>query len=187
MTGQAPPPRIRTERLVLRTSEARDRDAFIELFASPEVTTYTGGPQPRADLERTAPEIPGRRPRLFVAERDGAMIGMVSLDERDPARPGPARPDIGQVELGYLFLPHAWGHGYAAEACTAVLDWYAATHPGEPVALCTQIANTRALRLATRLGFHEVERFEAYGAEQWLGARNPAAASEGSTSFDRPA
>ncbi|MFE0689602.1 GNAT family N-acetyltransferase [Streptomyces xiamenensis] len=175
MTG--PGPRIRTERLVLRTSEARDRDAFIELFASPEVTTYTGGPQPRDHLERTAPEIPGRRPRLFVAEREGAMIGMVSLDQRDAERPGPARPDIGQVELGYLFLPHAWGHGYAAEACAAVLDWYAAAHPGEPVALCTQIANTRALRLATRLGFHEVERFEAYGAAQWLGVRPSATPS----------
>ncbi|MFD5754110.1 GNAT family N-acetyltransferase [Streptomyces sp. NPDC127044] len=35
-----PPAPIRTERLVLRESEARDRAAFIELFASPEVRTY---------------------------------------------------------------------------------------------------------------------------------------------------
>ncbi|WP_225853740.1 hypothetical protein [Micromonospora sp. AMSO31t] len=47
-----PPEPIRTERLVLRASEARDRAAFIELLASPEVHTYLGGPRPRDELER---------------------------------------------------------------------------------------------------------------------------------------
>jgi hypothetical protein len=51
-----PPAAIRTERLVLRESEARDRAAFIELFASPEVGTYIGGPRPRDELERSVPE-----------------------------------------------------------------------------------------------------------------------------------
>jgi hypothetical protein len=35
-----PPAPIRTERLVLRAPEARDRAASIELLASPEVHTY---------------------------------------------------------------------------------------------------------------------------------------------------
>ena len=35
--------------------------------------------------------------------------------------------------------------------------------------LCTQTANVRSMRLAAKLGFTEVERFEEYGAEQWLG------------------
>lgn len=39
-----PPAPIRTERLVLREPEARDRTAFIELLASPEVHTYLGAP-----------------------------------------------------------------------------------------------------------------------------------------------
>ncbi|MET2717253.1 GNAT family N-acetyltransferase [Streptomyces harbinensis] len=168
-----PPAPLRTGRLVLRAAEGRDRAAFIALFASPEVTAYTGGPRPRAELERAVPEAPGQRPRCFVAELDGTMIGMVTLDERNPERPGPARPDAGRVELGYLFLPDTWGHGYAAEACTAVLGWYAAAHPGEPVALCTRTDNGRALRLAAKLGFTEVERYAAYGAEQWLGVWHP--------------
>jgi RimJ/RimL family protein N-acetyltransferase len=33
----------------------------------------------------------------------------------------------------------------------------------------TQTANDRSMRLAAKLGFTEVERFEEYGAEQWLG------------------
>ncbi|APU43521.1 GNAT family N-acetyltransferase [Streptomyces sp. TN58] len=175
MTGHRhaawPPAPIRTERLVLRASEARDRAAFVDLFASPEVGVYAGGSRPRDELERTAPEVPGQRPGFFVAELDRAMIGMITLDPRDAGRPGHVRPGGGETELGYMFLPRAWGRGYAAEACTAALDWLAGVRPGEPVVLCTQSANDRAMRLAARLGFTEVERFEEFGAEQWFGVR----------------
>ncbi|WP_435120412.1 GNAT family N-acetyltransferase [Amycolatopsis thermoflava] len=163
-----PPDPIRTDRLVLRESAARDRAAFIELFASPEVGAYLGGSRPRDELERSVPEMPGRRPGLFVVELDGAMIGMITLAPRDADRPGHVRPEAGEAELGYLFLPRAWGSGYAAEACAAALGWFAGAHPGEPVVLSTQTANERALRLAVKLGFTEVERYEEYGAEQWF-------------------
>jgi RimJ/RimL family protein N-acetyltransferase len=165
-----PPAPIRTERLVLREPEARDRAATIELFASPEVGTYVGGPRPHDELERAVPDVPGRRPGLFVVDLDGTMIGRVTLERRDAERdPGHIRPDVGQTELGYLFLPEAWGHGYAAEACAAALDWFASASPGEPVVLFTQTANDRSMRLARKLGFTEVEQFEEYGAEQWFG------------------
>ncbi|MER5668371.1 GNAT family N-acetyltransferase [Streptomyces mirabilis] len=160
-----PPALIRTERLVLRESEARDRAAFIELFASPEVHAYLGGPRPRDEVERAVPEVPGRRPGSFVIDLDGAMIGQITLT-RDT---GHLRQAAGKAELGYLFLPQAWGCGYAAEACAAALDWFAGALPGEPVVLATQTANVGSVRLAAKLGFIEVERFEAYGAEQWFG------------------
>ncbi|RSN92721.1 GNAT family N-acetyltransferase [Streptomyces sp. WAC 05379] len=169
-----PPAPIRTERLVLRGSEAGDRAAFIELFASPKVGTYIGGPRPREELEGAVPEVPGQRLGLFVAALDGAMIGMVTLDRRNAGRPGHgqpggkmvrgAGPDAGEADLGYMFLPHVWGCGYAAEACAAALGWFA--------------ANDRAMCLAVKLGFTEVERFEEYGAEQWLGVRPSIPASD---------
>jgi RimJ/RimL family protein N-acetyltransferase len=96
----------------------------------------------------------------------GAMIGQIIL--RRAAGHGPAAA-AEKAELGYLFLPEAWGFGYAAEACAAALGWFAGELPGEPVVLFTQTANARSMRLAAKLGFTEVERFEAYGAEQWFG------------------
>ncbi|MFM9453927.1 GNAT family N-acetyltransferase [Streptomyces europaeiscabiei] len=165
-----PPAPIKTERLVLREPEARDRAAFIELLASPEVHTYLGGPRPRDALEREMPEAPERWPGSFVVDLDGAMIGQILL-RRAPEHRSPAA--VGKVDLGYLFLPRAWGFGYAAEGCAAALDWFDGVLPGEPVVLTTQTANVGSMRLAAKLGFTEVERFQAWDAEQWLGLRPP--------------
>ncbi|GEC91331.1 GNAT family N-acetyltransferase [Brevibacillus brevis] len=139
-----PPAPIKTERLELRQSEARDRVALIDLFASPEVGTYVGGSRPRDELEQALPEVPGQRFGFFVVDLNGTTIGMITLDRRGPERKGHIRPEGGEPELGYMFLPQAWGRGYATEACAAALDWFA-----------------------------ELERFEDYGAEQWFGVWYP--------------
>lgn len=96
------------------------------------------------------------------------MIGMITLDRRDADRSGG-----GKAELGYLFLPEAWGYGYAAEACPAVRGRLGGVLPGEPVVLRTRTVNGRVMRLAAKLGFTEAERFEEYGAEQWFGVWCP--------------
>ncbi|MEU2226899.1 GNAT family N-acetyltransferase [Streptomyces sp. NPDC018347] len=153
-----PPAPIPTERLVLREPEARDRAAFIALHTSSEVHTYLGGPRPRDELERDMPEVPGRWLRRATENLCPAAVG--------------------KVDLGYLFLPRAWGLGYAAEACAAALDWLEDVLPGEPVVLATQTANVRSLRLAAKLGFSEVERFRAWDADQWLGLRAPVTSSD---------
>lgn len=164
-----PPAPIKTERLVLRAPEARDRAAFVELLASPEVHTYLGGARPRAEIERELPRAPQRWPGNFVVELDGEMIGQILLRKgTEHSRPAAA----GKADLGYLFLPRAWGFGYAAEACAAALDWFDGVFPGEPVFLTTQTANAGSMRLAAKLGFTEVERFQAWDAEQWLGLRS---------------
>jgi RimJ/RimL family protein N-acetyltransferase len=159
---------------VLREPEARDRAAFIELLASPEVGTYLGGPRPRDELEREMPGAPERQPGLFVVDLGGAMIGQVVL-KRAEGLGVPAA--AGKAEIGYLFLPQVWGFGYAAEACAAALGWFAGEFPGEPVVLFTQTANARSMRLAAKLGFTEAGRFEAWGAEQWFGMWSPVTAS----------
>ena len=167
-----PPQPFRTERLTLRQPEARDRAALIELLASTEANTYLGGPRPRDELEREMPGTPERLPGLFAVDLNGAMIGQIIL-RRAGASPNRSSVAVGKAELGYQFLPEAWGFGYAAEACAAALGWLACELPGEPVVLFTQTANARSMRLAAKLGFTEVERWEGWGAEQWFGIRSP--------------
>ncbi|MFE0459468.1 GNAT family N-acetyltransferase [Kitasatospora sp. NPDC058965] len=168
-----PPAPIRTARLVLRESEPRDRAAFIDIFSAPDVCRFVGGAQPRAELERKVPEVPGRRRGFFAVELAGATIGMITLDPRGADRLGHIRPEGEETELGYMFLPEAWGQGYAAEAGAAALAWFAGAYPGEPVVLSSQVANAASLRVAAKLGFTEVERFEEYGAEQWFAVWSP--------------
>lgn len=106
---------------------------------------------------------------------DGSMVGIVQLERRDLDYE--VRQAAGKVDLGYLLLPEAWGRGYATEAGGAALSWFAGALPGEAVVLITQTANVPSMRVAMRLGFVEVERFEAYDAEQWFGRWIPHAAT----------
>ncbi len=160
---------IRTERLLLRAPEARDRETFLDLGSDDEVNHHLGGGQDRATLDAELPEVPADRPGQFVVEHDGEFVGWIGLGRRDPSRPGAEHPDL---ELSYVTPMSAWGHGYATEAATAVLAW-SDDVLGEPVVVCTQSSHTRSLALAARLGFTEVARFEEFGAEQWFGLRQP--------------
>lgn len=162
---------------MLRAAEAPDRGALIELFAAPEVSFYLGGAHPRAELERTTPEVPGQRAGFFVVELGAELIGIVTIDRRGAERPGHLRPEAEEAELGYMFLNSSWGSGYATEAAAAALQWLDRASPGEPVVLCTQTANQASVRVAEKLGFCELERFEEFGAEQWFGVRQPTGAT----------
>jgi RimJ/RimL family protein N-acetyltransferase len=162
---------VPTARLLLRAPEARDREEFLDLGSDPVVNHHLGGGQDRATLDDTLPAVPADRPAQYVLERDGRFQGWIGLSRREADRPGRA---VGEqpLELSYVLPVHAWGRGYAAEACAALLT-LADRRLGEPVVLCTQVGNTRSRALAERLGFSEAQRFEEFDAEQWFGVRHP--------------
>ena len=74
--------------------------------------------------------------------------------------------------MSYTLLPLNWGNGNAGEAVNAVLVWADTAMPNEPIVLCTQVANTPSLRVATRLGFTFSEQFVEFDALQWFGVRS---------------
>jgi RimJ/RimL family protein N-acetyltransferase len=165
-----PPAPLSTERLILRAAEARDREAMLDLFSDERVNQFVGGAEPREHLDELIPAIPGQRTGFFVVELDGRVCGIVTFDSRDVTRPGHVRDEGGEVELGYMLLPDAWGHGYATEACAAAMVWFRAAAPDEPLVVSTQLANEASLRVIRKLGFTELERHEEYGEAQWFGA-----------------
>ena len=166
-----PPAPIATARLTLRTTEASDRIGYMELLTSEDVRRYLGGPMRREEVVRSMPEVPGRHPGVFAIELDGRFAGAVMVERRGSERPGHVHKEGNELEISFTLLPEHWGHGYATEAVGAILAWTEEAFPDEPVLLCTQLANTRALRLAKRLGFQHVETLKEFGAGQWLGVR----------------
>jgi RimJ/RimL family protein N-acetyltransferase len=90
------------------------------------------------------------------------------LDRRPADRPGHITDGGEELELSYVLRRSAWGKGFAFEAATAALRAAADELRDQPVLIVTKTANRRSLELATRLGFHRVDTFEEFGAQQTL-------------------
>ena len=169
------PVRLQTERLTLRATEPRDRVPYINLRTSLEVRKHLGGPLDRDVLEASVPPTPGAHPGVFAVEHRDGFVGTVSVDRRDPGRPGHTQPEGLELEVSYTLLPEWWGVGYATEAVRGVLDWARDYTPDPEVLLCTQVTNERSMALARRLRFrgnrpvHGVRRDAVAGSPRPLG------------------
>lgn len=132
----------------------------VPLFTSEEVRAFLGGPIP-ADwaekrLKRWATEESDSK-YFAVTLLDGTFIGFIDISPYH--EPGPQ-------ELSYLFLPKFWGHGYATEACQAVLKYCSEELHMDTIVAETQSANTRSRTLLEKLGFTLHQQLERFGAMQ---------------------
>ena len=144
---------IETERLRLRPLREADRQAMVDLHTDPRTNRF----------ERDPPDVP-KAVELFdkwlvhwaehgfgylvVTDHGGEVLGLCGVRYRD------FRGEK-VLNLGYRFLPSAWGKGYAVEAGRAVLDWCAREQPGVPVVASVYLDNKPSIRTAERLGFTE--------------------------------
>ncbi|MET1036962.1 MAG: GNAT family N-acetyltransferase [Aeromicrobium sp.] len=119
---------ISTDRLLLRPFTADDADGLFGVFSLPEVARWSGTGTPMTDVAEAHARI-DRMPRragdhpaagIFATERldTGAFIGMTLLVPLPPSGGGPHR----HHEVGWHLLPDAWGHGFATEAASALLE-----------------------------------------------------------------
>ena len=116
----APQP-IETERLLLRPFTIDDAEAWLPLISLPEIIRYTGD-TPAASVEEGR-ELLRTRPlrdyeqcgfgRLAVIEKaSGRLVGFCGFKYV---------VDLGEVDIGYRFLPDCWGKAYATESATALM------------------------------------------------------------------
>jgi RimJ/RimL family protein N-acetyltransferase len=144
---------LRTDRLVLRPTEAGDAQRFVEIQSDWNVVRMLRlAPWPpsidamRAWVEEHDAERRAGTAFRFAIVCDGRVIGCCDVDEIAD----------GGGDLGYWLERPAWGHGYAQEAARAVIDF-----AFEDLGLAELTAghaaeNTASGRVLERLGFAHV-------------------------------
>jgi ribosomal-protein-alanine N-acetyltransferase len=148
-----PTPTLRTDRLRLRPVTAADADDLFMLHSDGHVLRYWDGPpwsdRARADRfvaasRQMAEEGSGAR---LILDRacDGAFLGWCSLTRWNP--------DYRSAAMGYCLGVEAWGHGYATEAASALLEWAFDTLDLNRVQAETDTRNLASARVLEKLGF----------------------------------
>ncbi len=144
---------LRTERLVLRQWERRDREPFAELNADPEVMEYFPSVLSRVEsdalLDRMAADIDERGWGLWAVEVVGTttLAGFVGLDPVSLDLPcAPA------VEIGWRLARPYWGRGLATEAARAAVDQAFGPLDLDALVSFTSAPNLRSQRVMQKLG-----------------------------------
>jgi RimJ/RimL family protein N-acetyltransferase len=144
------PPRLRTERLLLRELRPEDVEPHHTMSQDPEVQRFLGGlKSPYESFNNLATHaghwaLRGYGGLAIERLEDGAFLGRTGFI--DP-------PGWPQLEVGWKLVRAAWGHGYATEAARAVIA-YGFTALDLPE-LCSLIVteNTGSAAVARRLGY----------------------------------
>lgn len=161
------PHRLATERLILRPYTEDDIDTAYELFEThPDVYSFDPGAartrdQRAASVRRHAAqnEDDGEGTLAVTLSDSGRMIGQVGLQ----LYVLPWKPyATAEVELYYKLGRLFWGHGYAEEACRALVRFAFEKMNLLRLVTITHPDNLRSVRLLQRLGFAI-----APGPEQW--------------------
>jgi RimJ/RimL family protein N-acetyltransferase/ribosomal protein S18 acetylase RimI-like enzyme len=166
------PPRLKTERLLLREFREDDLAENLEQAQDADVQRFLGGVKGPYDafvnLATHAGHWALRGHGQFAVERreDGRYLGRVGFF---------SPPGWPEVEIGWKLGRAAWGQGYATEAARAAIGW-AWTALG-----LTQLSsmilpdNVASQRVAQRLGHVNAGPYELPGgtADRWILARPP--------------
>ncbi len=171
------PPRLETDRLILRGRRLDDFPAIAAMLADPAVTAHLGfAPLARDEawmrFARAAGmwALVGYGPFLVEEKSTGAVVGDIGPgDFKRAASPGPEPP-----EFSWIVAPRFQGRGYASEALAVSIDWMAQTAPGRAFSCIIEPSNVASLRLAEKGGFRDVARVVDRGAELILLRRAPA-------------
>ncbi|WP_269930302.1 GNAT family N-acetyltransferase [Aminobacter sp. HY435] len=116
---------IRTERLILRNWQERDRDLFHRINSDDQVMEFFGMRRTRAESDQLFDRLRGNAERdgfgFTAAEiaATGECIGFVGINPTDlePFMPKDT------IEIGWRLAPEFWGKGYVTEAANAWLEF----------------------------------------------------------------
>lgn len=161
--------RLETPRLLIRSwVPEEDRPAFTRIICDPDVTRYVHGGVPFTEEEidqsfaRHARNIAehGVCMGALIEKATGRLVGIAGIQPLGTT---------GDLELGWILAPDAWGHGYATEAGAAAMQHVLETLRRPRVVAIIHPDNDASKRVAARLGM----QYEARYTGKQLGHRNP--------------
>jgi len=162
MTSPPTPPRIETERLVLRAHARDDLSVLHETWSDPKVVRHIGGrPCTEEEAWMRLLRYAGHWPLLGygfwrISDRvTGAYLGDIGFF--NGRRSLGARFDEA-AEAGWTLAAGAQGRGLATEALDAVLAWGDAHLPMDRTVCMIHPENAPSLKLADRFGYREFDR-----------------------------
>ena len=156
---------IETERLFIRPFVLSDAASYLPLVSDPQVIRYTAD-KPLKSAEEAASFLqayPLRDYALFgygrmacIEKATGDLIGFTGLKYLE---------DMDETDIGYRFVPSAWGKGYATESAAAVMERQPALLGLERVIGLVEPQNSGSVRVLTKLGMAYERRIadEAHG------------------------
>jgi len=167
-----------TERLQLSPLSLGATDIAIAMFTDPEVVRYVcdlSSPEETAEHMHTSIRrgAGGRIGIWSVTRKDnGEKIGTcvllpvpIELDDTDWSQVVESRYPEGEVEVGYLLRPPAWGQGFATEICQRLLRFgFEMTSLNEIVAT-TDPENTASQHVLGKCGLTSEGLQRAYATD----------------------
>lgn len=147
---------LRTQRLILRGWEERDREIFHHLNADPDVMRYFPFRRSREEADAMMDKLNGEIARdgfsfsaIEVAET-GACVGFCGIRKVSGV---PGLVD-NSVEIGWRLARNTWGKGYATEAAAEWLRFGFETVELPEIFSFAVSNNTASLAVMERIGMH---------------------------------
>ncbi|EKO3798960.1 GNAT family N-acetyltransferase [Vibrio harveyi] len=150
---------LTTKRLTLRLVSVEDAPFILELYNQPDFYRFVGDKQIRTleeakryiqDNMLRMQELKGVSLLVVETNHDKQPVGICGLVKRDT---------LTAFDIGYGYLPSAYGKGYAKEAASVVVDFAREEMNIENLVAITNNDNIRSIRLLEKLGF-QFERVE---------------------------
>lgn len=156
---------IRTQRLILRNWEERDRDLFHRINSDDRVMEFFPFRRNRAQSDEVMDWMQADIVRdgygwtAVELLETGECAGFVGLNRSDIAPAAPA----GALEIGWRLAPAYWGKGYVTEAASRLLDFAFGKLAEDRVISFAVTANAPSIAVMKRLGMMWKGEFDKAG------------------------
>ena len=139
----------RTERLLIRQFEPRDKEPLTDLFSSSKAMEFIGPRRPMTEHEtrvwldnQLAMQQVGLTRFAVELTAIRELIGVCGYQQME-----------GEWDFGFYFRPSFWGHGYATEACVYLLEKADEFLHGNPFVIFIAEDNVASQKVMQRCGY----------------------------------